>query len=211
MKIIGVASQAQHGKSRLAERLAAKLNRQEGFSCWKQLGFADEVKRVFCDSFGVDLEFLEKWKVNPEVPPGFDCPIRRGLQLIGDGFRNIRDTIWIDLVFKHNIPMIIGDVRYPNEFFGIKKRGGLNILIGRPDRVNYDSNSSEALIRPYVLWALENFKDPFTDLREKDLSLGPQGMDCFDLFLRNDSSLEQYYYVIEEMVVPFVNEYQFKE
>ena len=41
MKIIGVASQAQHGKSRLAERLAAKLNRQEGFSCWKQLGFAD--------------------------------------------------------------------------------------------------------------------------------------------------------------------------
>lgn len=90
--VIGVASQAQHGKDTLADRLCERLNSQSQ-SNWQRRAFAANVKRVFCETFGVDSAFVEKWKVRSDVPPGFDMPVRQALQFIGDGFRQIMGSI----------------------------------------------------------------------------------------------------------------------
>lgn len=209
MHVIGVASQAQHGKDTLANYLCDRLNKIHGFSYWKRIGFADEVKRVYCDTFGVTREFVEEWKVKPEAPPGFDMPVRQGLQFIGDGFRKIRGTIWVDLAFRSKIPKIISDVRYPNEFRRVHKEGGINILIGRSAMLNDDSNESEALIRPYVTWALQHCGDVCNFGGHSLPGNPPEGMDAFDLFVRNDGTIEQFYTTIDEIVVPFVLDFKF--
>jgi hypothetical protein len=212
MKVIGAAGGMRMGKDTLANYLCDKLNKKEGFACWKRTGFADEVKKVFCDNFGVDLAFIEEWKVKKEVPEDFDIPVRQGLQMIGDGFRKIREKIWINKTFaKKGIPLIISDVRYPNEFKRIKQEGGINILIGRPDFLSDDPNPSEALIRPYVEWCLKNLEQPVTLLDSVIEETAPDGIKDFHIFIRNDSSLEEFYQRIDRVVVPYVEAYQFLE
>ncbi len=209
MRVIGAAGQMRCGKNILADHLCEKLNKKEGFACWKRVGFADEVKRVFCDNFNVDLDFIEEWKVKKEIPEGFTGPVREGLQLIGDSFRKIKDKIWIDKVFAKRIPMVISDVRYPNEFKRVKREGGINVLIGRPDFMNDDPNGSEALIKPYVEWCLQNLEESVTFLN--DIIGGPEGLSDFHIFIKNDSSIEEYYRRIDEFIIPYVEKFNFEE
>ena len=103
MYIIGVAGQAQMGKDTLADRLCVELNKKN--KQWSRSAFANAVKQIFCKSFDVDLEFIEKWKGVSENPPGFDMNVRQALQFIGDGFRKIKSEIWLDVFFiKNNSP-----------------------------------------------------------------------------------------------------------
>lgn len=245
--VIGVASQAQHGKDTLADRLCDRLNSEynyqvdlvcesmlgtnptaedqadvPNYNLWQRAAFAANVKKVFCDTFGVDMAFVEEWKVKPEAPPGFDMPVRQALQFIGDGFRKIRGTIWLDLAFRDKTnPKIISDVRYINEFTRVKAEGGLNILIGRPDKLNDDPNGSEAQIRPYVDWALRAFhpSQKFIDLRDVDYAtlakkldpetLPPEGMNLLDVFIRNDGTIEELQDTVDTKLVPFVHKFVF--
>lgn len=215
--VIGVASQAQHGKDTLADRLCERLNSQSQ-SNWQRRAFAANVKRVFCETFGVDAAFVEEWKVKSEIPPGFDMPVRQALQFIGDGFRKIMGTIWLDLAFRDDLPKIISDVRYINEFTRVKAEGGLNILIGRPDRLNDDPNGSEAQIRPYIDWCFKAFSPTtkFVDLRDvdwKNLSADtkpPEGMNMFDVFIRNDGTIDELYNIVDTKLVPFVEHFVFE-
>ena len=219
--VIGVAAQAQMGKDTLADRLQEKLNEKivseltigTPIKTWQRAAFAANVKRVFEDTFDVDREFTEEWKVKLGVnPPGFDMPVRNALQFIGDGFRKIKSSIWIDLCFRDHHPKIISDVRYVNEFARIKAEGGLNILIGRPDKLNEDSNGSEAQIRPYIDWALKNFEGSFVDLSRFAYSKSdppPEHFEKFDVFIRNDKSKEEFYEVIENKLVDFVSNFTF--
>lgn len=230
MFVIGVAGQAQMGKDTLADHLAVKLNEAGGpevnddhpGTLWQRAAFAAAVKKVFCDTFDVDIDFVEKWKVIPEPPPGFDMTVRQALQFIGDGFRKIRSTIWLDLAFRDKgTPKIISDVRYVNEFVRVKKEGGLTILVGRPDKINNDPNGSEAQIRPFIEWALANLKDcqsvkPQLDHLAAVEAMGggvqvavPEHMDQFDFFVRNDGTKEELLTKIEGIVVPFVQNYVF--
>lgn len=215
--VIGVASQAQHGKDTLADRLCETLNSQSQ-SNWQRRAFAANVKRVFCETFGVDAAFVEEWKVKSEIPPGFDMPVRQSLQFIGDGFRKIMGTIWLDLAFRDDLPKIISDVRYINEFTRVKAEGGLNILIGRPDRLNDDPNGSEAQIRPYIDWCFKAFSPTtkFVDLRDvdwKNLSADakpPEGMNMFDVFIRNDGTIDELYNIVDTKLAPFVEHFVFE-
>ena len=209
MQVIGCAGQMRTGKTVLADYLCNKLNQ---FSDWEKIGFANNVKRVYRETFDVTNDFIEEWKVKQEAPPGFDMPVRQSLQFIGDGFRKIKKNIWMDLVFRNPFPKIIDDCRYPNEFIRIKKEGGLNILIGRPDKLNDDPNESESLIRPYIDWAL-NYEEEYVNMllsNPLELTDCPEDMDKFDLFIRNDGTLEEFYRKIDKMVVPFVENYNFK-
>ena len=220
--VIGVAAQAQMGKDTLADRLQEKLNKKLGQEVWTRTAFAGNVKRVFEETFGVDRDFTEEWKVKlGENPPGFDMPVRNALQFIGDGFRGIRSTIWLDLCFRDDVPKIISDVRYVNEFVRVKNEGGLNILIGRPDKINDDPNGSEAQIKPYVEYALEHFKDHLTGANKRffDLTRGfarrmdrpgpPKDMEMFDVFIRNDGTKEEFYEIIDTQLVDFVTNFVF--
>ncbi len=219
MDVIGVAGQAQFGKDTLADRLHLKLNERGGI--WKRSAFATAVKEVFCDTFNVDMQFIEKWKVIPEPPPGFDMPVRQALQFIGDGFRRIRSDIWLEIAFRNNEnPLIISDVRYINEFTRIKQKGGLNIIVARPDKINNDPNESEAQIRPYVDWLLKHFsdeEDAVVDLRNLDwdnLSRinkipPPDNIELFDIFVCNCSNVENFYKHIDENVVSICERFFF--
>ena len=142
MKIIGVAGQMRAGKDTISDYLTTII----GF---ERASFAANVKRVFCETFGVNLEFVEKWKVIPEVPPCFSSTVRQGLQQIGDGFRKIKGDIWVELVFRVlNKNIVISDGRYINELERIRKEKGLNILVWRPGYENNDPNGSEAQLKP---------------------------------------------------------------
>jgi hypothetical protein len=174
MRVIGIAGQMQNGKDTVADYLAEKIG-------WGRYAFATGVKEVYCDAFGVDLDFIEKWKTNPEPPPGFDMPVRQGLQFIGDGFRKIVPTIWVDRCFRELEvagPTVLSDVRYMNEAIainGVNERRampegdlqaeveraededdietlGLTVLVWRPGKENTDPNGSEAQMRPYMEW-----------------------------------------------------------
>lgn len=218
--VIGVAGQAQMGKDTLADHLGPKLNETSG--PWKRSAFAAAVKKVFCETFAVDLAFVEKWKVIPEPPPGFSMPIRQALQFIGDGFRKIQPNIWLDLAFRDkNTSTIISDVRYINEFTRVKQEGGLNIIVCRPDKLNFDSNGSEAQIRPYVNWLMSRFKgfgEKCIDLRSFDwkehrklVLQPPDHIELFDLLVFNDGTEEEFHNLIEEKVVPYCKKFNFKK
>lgn len=232
MYVIGVAGQAQHGKDTLADHLQKLLNgpwfkehadREYGVDIlpmqhkhWERGAFAKGVKKVYSDNFGVDTGFIERWKVKDEIPPGFDMNVRKSLQFIGDGFRQIKSSIWIDLALRGDEPRIISDVRYINEFKRIHEEGGLNILVGRPDKLNDDPNPSEAQIKPYVEWCLRNYNIPVVrapgDVANRPwLSNMPPHMEMFDIFIRNEKTLEEYYALIEEFVFPYVSVFDFKQ
>lgn len=222
--VIGVAGQAQMGKDTLADRLQEVLNWNSEVQ-WQRAAFAHGVKEVYADTFGVSREFIEEWKVKDEVPPGFDMTVRKSLQFIGDGFRQIRSSVWVDRPFRTTAPKIISDVRYPNEFEKIKQEGGINILVGRTDKLSDDPNGSEALIKPYVEWALAqeceeavnvhlNAKRVMESMGAEEIVSGtdaPEGTDNFHLFVQNDGTLDEFYNKIDNIVVPYIQSFSFEK
>ena len=192
--IIGVSGQARFGKDEISNFLAKKLE-------YSRSAFASNVKKIFCDTFNVDMEFVEKWKVIPEPPPGFDMPIRQALQFIGDGFRKIKSDVWVDLVFNSNPEkIIISDVRYCNELVSIKNNKGINILIWRPNFENNDPNQSEAQIKKLVNW----FADQKIEGRVSDLpkNSAPHGCEFIDYFIINNGTINDFFNKVEKYIIP---------
>lgn len=212
---IAVAGQARFGKDTLADKLADVLNANiHDDNLWHRTAFANNVKKVYMETFGVDLKFIEKWKTNSECPPGFDMNVRKSLQLIGDGFRQIKNDIWMDLVFKTNRRNIISDTRYINEFKRTKQEQGINIIIIRPDFFNDDESPSESQIKPYCEYAFSKMTSrscDFLDLRhitkeyEEENSL-IKDFHHFDFAIRNDEGLDELYSVIEKKLYPIIKE-----
>ena len=200
---IGVAGQARMGKDVLSNYLRVKLDQSCGINFWDRTAFAFNVKKVFSKTFDVSFDFIEEWKVKSEIPPGFNSTVREGLQQIGDGFRKIKEDIWIELRFRDQFtPQIISDVRYLNEARKIREEQGLNILIGRSDMLNDDPNGSESQIRPFVAYALDNLETG--PIENKDVPKNLQELSLFDYFIRNDDTLENLYLEADNMLVPFV-------
>ena len=186
--IIGVAGQFRQGKDMASDHLASRLGLSRD-------AFAYGVKRVFCEYFGVDIDFLERWKVVDEPPPGFLLSVRRSLQFIGDGFRSIKDDVWVDALFLRTPnKVVISDIRYKNELAAVRANGGLNLLVYRPGFLNDDPNGSEAQIRPFVEHFLSTGKEGRVD------SKGEFGL--VDFFVINDGGLDDLYGKLDDLVVP---------
>jgi hypothetical protein len=208
MQIIGVAGQIANGKDALANHLVGKLNANSGQS-WGRRAFADGLKSIFYDTFEVTQEFTELWKRQNVAPEGFDMTVRQALQFIGDGFRKIKPSVWVDWTFKRAPQQVIlSDVRYVSELKSIKGRGGINILIYRSGHMNEINHPSEAQIRPLV-----DFFDRMGmegDVREIVIKQGPYiptGADYIDLYVRNNGTIEDFYDKAEKIVIPYVKEY----
>jgi hypothetical protein len=186
--VIGMAGQCRQGKDVAADHLAHSLGLSRG-------AFATGVKQVFCEHFGVDMAFVERWKVVDEPPPGFLMSVRKALQFIGDGFRRIKDDVWVERLFRdHPDSVVVSDLRYRNELAAVKERGGHNVLIYRPGFLNDDPNGSESQIRTFV----EHFMGVGNEGRveaEGDLGL-------VDFFIVNDGTIDDLYAKMDEMVVP---------
>lgn len=188
--IIGVAGQFRQGKDKASDHIADRMGLGRD-------AFAFGVKSVFCEYFGVDMDFVERWKVVDEAPPGFLLSVRRSLQLIGDGFRTIKDDVWIEALFRRSCDkVVVSDVRYRNELATIKSRGGLNLLVYRPGFMNDDPNGSEAQIRPFVEHFLAKGKEGRVE------SEGEFGL--VDFFVLNDGGLDDFYVKLDALVVPFL-------
>jgi hypothetical protein len=191
--IIGIAGQHSNGKGIVATYLTDKLNKLYRIA-WYHVGFADNVKRIFCETFKVNREFIEEWKRKDESPPGFQMSVRQGLIFIGDGFRKIQSNIWIDLLLKNNTKnLIISDVRYVNEFNYIRNNAGITMLLWRPNHENDLPNGSEQQVMQFVNM-LKNVPDGL--IKNKDIP--------FDVCIKNEGTINDLYEKINNIIIPLI-------
>lgn len=181
------------GKNEVGEYLCGRL----GFS---PSSFARPVKEIFCRTFGVDMEFVETWKVIDSPPPGFKKTVRQSLQFIGDGFRGINPDVWVDYAFA-NSPRksCFTDGRYMNELLSVRRSGGFNVLIWRPGHENADENESEAQMGNIVRWFIDC---GYSTGRVLPDSTMPTGCDMVDFFLVNDGDVKDLRRKVDEFLIP---------
>lgn len=199
MKIILSSGQAGAGKDCVSDYLALQLgSKSKG---WYRGSFAAPIKKIFMDSFNVDNAFIEKWKRLDEIPPGMLQPVRKALQFIGDGFRKIQEDVWVNIALKFPGNQIISDGRYYSEARAIRHEGGKNIVIWRPGYENNDPNESESQIKTVVDWCLNSGIEDGPIPHNKTFP-GFNMVDYYDLFIKNDGTLEQLYNKIDKFIIP---------
>lgn len=209
LPIVALHGQARAGKDFVGKMLLEILP-EVTHSKWIRRAFADPVKEIFCRGFGVDLAFIEKWKVIPEPPPGFKKPIRKALQFIGDGFREILENCWINMAIsegEYEAGFVITDGRYPNEGKTVAEYGGTNVVIWRPGFENDDPNRSESEIMKIVKWCIQtkqdgpiqhNLTDEFMHVER------PEGIENYHYFLKNFSEEDLIRDQVSRNLVPFI-------
>lgn len=208
MKIICVFGQLMNGKDVFSDYLKIKLDKLNGIS-WERGSFAGAVKNVYNNAFGVDNEFIEKWKRISDCPEGMLMNVRQSLQFIGDGFRKIKGDIWIDIALRNKEKnSIISDGRYVNEAVEVSKNKGINILIYRKGFLNDDPNPSESGLRPLAEFCDNNCED---GLINKTMVNIPEELKSFDIFIRNDGDLQDFYNKIDNIIFPLIKERFYNE
>lgn len=215
MRIIGVAGQLAQGKDVLCDELCKILNQrlvdshsaEKQSDLWERGSFALAVKKVFMMGFGVDLDFIEQYKRLEEAPPGYKKNIRKSLQFIGDGFRQIKDNIWIEIALREDKNLIFSDCRYHNEAKAIKGYGGITVLLYRPGYLNDDPNPSESQIKPVVEWCASNITEGLISPQLLNFDDFPIEIKDYDYFFINDAgNLSDLYSKIRLQLVPYVEE-----
>lgn len=201
--VINASGQAGNGKDVVANYIAEKLNKTQH---WVRSSFASAVKQIFMDAFNVDFDFIEQWKRIDEAPPGFLKNVRKSLQFIGDGFRQIQDDIWIKLCLRNKDNQVISDGRYINEAKQVKLAGGFNILVWRPGSENNDPNPSESQIKPIMDYCSKNIDMGM--INHKYLLYPPEGLQYYDFFLINNTqNLNGLYEIIDKNLLPEILDY----
>lgn len=153
VKVVGLGATAQVGKDTAAEYIEAK------YPGAKRVAFADKLKKIAMDLFGLSWEqCYGPVEVKEAVDPRYGLTPREILQGIGEKMREIYEDIWVDTVFYTTIPelqrqgynkFVISDVRYPNEADTIHDRGGLVVKIEREAggvSVGADHSSETAMV-----------------------------------------------------------------
>lgn len=154
--IIGIFGQKEHGKSTFAKMLQQELNHlfyQDAIELQSEWeikfrigGFATRLKEIICDTFGITMKELLAYKNSQHFPDGWQENTRHAMQMIGECFRQIKPTVWIDniLIRYKNDNLIVDDGRYLNEAEAIKQSNGYCIYIFRPEKENTDPHPSES-------------------------------------------------------------------
>jgi hypothetical protein len=190
-KIIAFGGQASSGKDTAADYLCKRLNDEGGK--WKRKAIAYNVKKIFKETFGVNDDFIDKWKRVNEIPEGFGMNIRTALTFIGDGFRRIQSDIWLKSVLAEDSDMIISDCRYINEAMFFREKKSVNVLVWREGYENEIPSASEQELMPFV-----NMMKSEDDGRiDADIP--------FDLWIKNNGNLDNLYQKIEDIVIPYIN------
>lgn len=154
-RLVGIySSHAQSGKSEVSKTLA-----QVGY--WS-VKFADPIKdmlRGLLASMGFRKELIERMiegDLKEEVIPGFTTVTpRHMMQTMGTdwGREAIDQDLWvkvaeakIDRLLSLEGRIVVDDVRRPNEFEALKRRGALMIHVVRPDAPAVGSTRYEGLL-----------------------------------------------------------------
>lgn len=194
--LVGVAGQARMGKDTVGRHLARRLRLEPR-------SFARGVKDLMASTFGVTAEFIEKWKPVTDRPaPGFDVPMRRVLQTVGDGLRTCRADVWVHQALSESMEGVFCDLRYDNEIRTIRSKGGVTILVARSAALNHDTNPSEAHLRPVLDWFLQKTSGTTGPCvhRVSDFDNVPAEAAVFDWFIRNDGTkIDELLVVVDRM------------
>lgn len=167
------------------DTVGAMLMRQHNLP---RRAFAQAVKQVVTDCFGFSADDIEKWKTEATNAPGLLVSMRETLQRVGDGFREIRPSVWIDMALSSpDTSGVFCDVRYLNEARALKQRNATLVLVGRSSALNDDANPSEASLRPLIAWFLAHTRDHLVFIA--NVPDAPPEAKAFDWFVRNDESL----------------------
>lgn len=128
-KGIGISGKMCSGKTTLAEYISASMG-------YPKKALADALKKDVKNALkhhGLDVR-------NDEMFTRYKDRIRPILQQWGVLFRFFNgEDYWIErLFYKHEGPMVVDDVRFPNEVEGLRKRGFLIIRMICPEDVRLD-------------------------------------------------------------------------
>ncbi len=183
MGLVGFAGQMASGKTTAARALAAARGQSVR-------SFAAGVRDVFGGAFGFDQGFIEANKRSQKPPAGFSKTIREALQVIGDGFRQIRADVWIEKAFRDMPPggVVFDDVRYLSEARAIKSQGGQVVLLWRPGFEPQDQHPSESQLLPILRHCIQQCWShglPSALFAHEFRCKTVPDSDLFDLFLVN--------------------------
>jgi len=155
MTLIGISGRKRSGKDTFAARLT-------GVHGYTRVAFADPLRAMALaldplvrTTSGhtvrlAELAAFEGWERAKN-----HAEVRRTLQRLGTeaGRAVLGDTIWIDTAMQHvdqvNGPVVITDVRYPNEADAIRAAGGIVLRIDRPGLTSSDVHPSETAMDDY--------------------------------------------------------------
>jgi hypothetical protein len=153
---IGIIGKARSGKDTAALALVAELH-------YTRLAFADPLKELALaidplipTAYGIHVRLSllirdSGWEYAKDHYP----EVRRLLQRTGGGVREIDETFWLTATRKKlnaaeawNLPVVVTDVRYPNEANMLRSRGFRLIRITRPGLAD-DQHDSETALDTY--------------------------------------------------------------
>lgn len=150
--LIGLVGKKRAGKDSFASRLTSA----HGFV---RYAFADPLKALMLDLDPfIDAEHIRPgvrlsevvgeigWEQAKEIPE-----VRRLLQAHGDAARrHIGEDVWLsatmEAVLREPRPVVVTDVRYPNEASAIEAQGGTLVRIVRPGRQDNDNHITETAL-----------------------------------------------------------------
>ena len=153
--IVGLGHQARVGKDTVAEFLV----NGHGF---KRLAFADALKAM---AYDID-PFVGSDPTSPLIPAGLSrivdtvgweqakelMAVRHFLQNLGLAARaHIDVDVWVDIVLNQAVtsdkPVVITDVRFPNEFDTLRSAGAVLVKVTRPGvESNAGTHTSETAL-----------------------------------------------------------------
>lgn len=186
MKYIALAGQMHNGKTTVARWLAEHFSLPLG-------AFADTVKETLSQLTGVPLAQMESYKNSPELLPGWVATVRQSYQMLGDGMKHIKPTVWIDKQLAKG-PQVIHDLRYRDEATICHERGFYNVLVFRPGFDNDDPHPSEFQIG-------EIRKEILT----KQNYTGPIDHPLFHFLLVNQGNLDALQHDVRTILIPAIH------
>lgn len=152
----------QSGKSEVAKTL--QLHRG-----YKLVKFADPFKDMIRDLLlraGATEPLIERMLEGDlkEVPiPQLGVSVRQMTQQLGTWGRSIHPDFWVNLAgkkiedyLKAGVPVVIDDLRFPNEYERVLQLGGHPVKVYRPGTQPYTAHPSEGLLEHYPMPIIEN-------------------------------------------------------
>lgn len=139
--LIGIVGHKRSGKDTFARHI-------QGVHGGQVLQFAAPIKKMLSEGLGIPLTD-PLWEEDKEQPiPWLGVSTRKLMQTLGTewGREIIHPEFWTKLLERslipNIVPVIVSDVRFPNEQHWIKKHGGILIGINRLGTTN-DKHKSE--------------------------------------------------------------------
>ena len=212
MALVCLAAQMRSGKDVIADYIVERYGKLYNEK-WAKRGWAEGLKSVVSDCFGISRGEIEMWKTESMMPPDYIVTMRQALQMVGDGFRQIKPDVWIAWTLNKSQPMVIPDGRYINELIAVHDADGVNVLIIRPGFENADPHPSEAQMKPvidYYASALggkfegEVTLEMFRHLCDTHDLTPPSGAANIDFVLRNDGTLEELKRKVDAVLIPYL-------